>query len=94
MCSEVSCKLPEKGLGLLLSVRVKNLKSVNIWQSYTQDHFVRLASTLPDTVRYGMYRVSATDAYSVICASGARAPFSCLSRRLHVLVVPGHRCRT
>ena len=37
--------------GLLLSVRVQKLKSVNIWQSYKQQrgclmHFARLANTL------------------------------------------------
>jgi len=37
--------------GLLMSVRVKKLKSVNIWQSYKQEcgclmHFARLANTL------------------------------------------------
>ena len=38
----------KKGLGLLLSLPVKNvLKSVNIWQSYKQEvHFVCLANTL------------------------------------------------
>ena len=37
--------------GLLLSLRVKKIKSVNIWQSYKQErgclmHFARLANTL------------------------------------------------
>ena len=37
--------------GLLLSLRAKKLKSVNIWQSYKQErgclmHFARLANTL------------------------------------------------
>jgi len=40
--------------GLLLSMRVKKLKSVNIWQSYKQErdclvHFARLANTLLKT---------------------------------------------
>jgi len=37
--------------GLLLTLRVKKIKSVNIWQSYKQErgclmHFARLANTL------------------------------------------------
>jgi len=45
-------KLNQIKKGLLLSVRVKKLKSVNIWESYKQErsclmHFTRLAITLP-----------------------------------------------
>jgi len=40
--------------GLLLSLRVKKIKSMNIWQSYKQErgclvHFARLANTLQKT---------------------------------------------
>jgi len=64
--------------GLLLSLRVKKLKSVNIWQSYKQErdcleHFVRLANSLLKDEE------SARDNHVLACSSAKYSPISIFS---------------